>query len=45
MRRHPDFSIPAPAPWTWVDTLLVGFVSAILSAILLAFFVLFLLLG
>ena len=45
MRRQPDFSIPAPAPWTWVDTVLVGLASAAVSAIILAFFALFLLMG
>jgi hypothetical protein len=42
-RRHADFRIPTPAPWTWIDTLLVGLVSANMSIIILAFFALFLL--
>lgn len=44
MRRHPDFSFPAPS-WTWVDTFLVGMATAAVSAILLAFFGVFLLVG
>lgn len=45
MRRHPDFSIPAPAPWTWRDTVLVGLATAVCSAVFLGMLFLSLLVG
>ena len=43
MRRQPDFSIPAPAPWTWVDTVLVGLATAVCAALFLGLLFVFLL--
>lgn len=45
MRRHPDFSIPSPAPWTWVDTVLVGLASVVCSALFLGLLFVSLLVG
>lgn len=38
-RRFADFSRPAPTPWTWVDTVLVGVVSIICTLAMLFIFV------
>lgn len=43
MRRHPDFSVPADAPWTWVEVFLVGLASAVASAAFLGVAFVFLL--
>lgn len=42
-RRFPDFSRPAPTPWRWTDTFLVGLCSAIAVAAFVALGLLFLL--
>lgn len=31
-RRFADFNNPAPQPWTWVDTVLVGIVAFVATS-------------